>query len=296
MFVIGAVALFCSLSFAQRNFDTVVVRATKLSDAVWLLTGSGGNIGVCSGDDGTFIIDDQFAPLTEKIKAAIGEIEKVKAPIRFVINTHWHGDHTGGNENMGKDGAVIIAHDNVRKRMSEERFNEVAKTTIPGSPKVALPVVTFADDITLHFNGDDMLISHVNPAHTDGDAVIYFSKANIIHMGDVFFSGTYPFIDISSGGSINGMVTAVDKILPTIDDATQVIPGHGRVATKSDLRAYRDMLATIRDKVLVLVRKGKTLDEVKAEKPTKDFDNQWGGGFVNPDRFVETVYQSLAKK
>jgi len=156
--------------------------------------------------------------------------------------------------------------------------------------------VTFADDITLHFNGDDMLISHVNPAHTDGDAVIYFSKANIIHMGDVFFSGMYPFIDISSGGSINGMITAVDKILPTIDDATQVIPGHGRMGTKSDLRAYRDMLASIRDKVLTLVRKGKTLDEVKAEKPTKDFDNQWGGGFMNPDRFVETVYQSLAKK
>lgn len=281
---------------AQRNFDSVTVRSIQLSDAVWMLTGSGGNIGLSFGEDGTFIIDDQFAPLTEKIKAAIAEIAKSKQPVKFVINTHWHGDHTGGNENMGKDGAIIIAHENVRKRMSAEHFNEFFKSATPPSPKAALPVVTFTEDITLHLNGDDVQIFHVNPAHTDGDAVVYFTKANIVHLGDLFFWSFYPFIDVSSGGDINGMVAAVDRILPMINDDTKIIPGHGRVAGKRELRTYREMLSSIRDTILSLVRKGKSLDEVKAAKPTIDFDNQWGGGFMSPDRFVEIVYQSLAKK
>ncbi|HJW27761.1 MAG TPA: MBL fold metallo-hydrolase [Saprospiraceae bacterium] len=281
---------------AQRNFDTVQVRANQLSDAVWMLTGSGGNIGVSSGEDGTVIIDDQFAPLSDKIKKAVAEIAKSNTPIKFVVNTHWHGDHTGGNENFGKDGAVIIAHENVRKRMSEERFNEFVKSTIPASPKVALPVVTFTEDITLHLNGDDVQIFHVNPAHTDGDAIIYFTKANIVHMGDVFFWGSYPFIDISSGGSINGLVAAVDRVLPMLNEDVKIIPGHGTLANKDNLRSYRDMLASVRDAIVAMIRRGKSLDEVKAAKPTKEFDAQWGKGSSPSDRFVEIVYQSLAKK
>jgi cyclase len=293
--LIASATLYTAVE-AQRNFDTVQVRANQLSDAVWMLTGSGGNIGVSSGEDGTVIIDDQFAPLSEKIKKAVADIAKSNAPIKFVINTHWHGDHTGGNENMGKDGAVIIAHENVRKRMSEEHFNESVKSTTPASPKAALPIVTFAEDITLHLNGDDLDIFHVNPAHTDGDAIIYFTKANIVHMGDVFFSGSYPFIDVSSGGSINGVIAAVDRVLPMLNEDVKIIPGHGTLANKDNLRSYRDMLASIRDAVVAMVRRGKSLDEVKAAKPTKEFDAQWGNGSMTPDRFIEIVYQSLAKK
>jgi cyclase len=292
---VACITLYSTME-AQRNFDTVQVRANQLSDAVWMLTGSGGNIGVSSGEDGIVIIDDQFAALSDKIKKAVAEIAKSSAPIKFVVNTHWHGDHTGGNENMGKDGAVIIAHESVRKRMSEGHFNEFTKSTIPASPKMALPVVTFTEDITLHLNGDDVQIFHVNPAHTDGDAIIYFTKANIVHMGDVFFWGSYPFIDISSGGSINGLVAAVDRVLPMLNEDVKIIPGHGTLANKDNLRSYRDMLASVRDAVVAMIRRGKSLDEVKAARPTKEFDAQWGKGSSPPDRFVEIVYQSLAKK
>ncbi len=296
IYYLSAIFCYCGSSFSQRNYDTVQVRAQQISTTISMLTGAGGNIGVCHGGDGVFIIDDQFAPLTEKIKKAIADLTQSSAPIRFIINTHWHGDHTGGNENLGKEGAVIIAHENVRKRMSEEHFNEFFKSTTPPSPKSSLPVVTFTQDVTLHLNGDDAFVFHVDPAHTDGDAIIYFSKANVIHMGDIFFWGMYPFIDISSGGSINGMIAAVDRVLPKINDETKIIPGHGTLASKKDLRAYREMLVSIRDTILSLVRRNKTLDEVIAAKPTKDFDELWGKGFLSSEKFVELVYKSLAKK
>jgi glyoxylase-like metal-dependent hydrolase (beta-lactamase superfamily II) len=180
--------------------------------------------------------------------------------------------------------------------MSAEHFNEAFKSTTPPSPKAALPIVTFAEDVTLHFNGEDVHVFHVDPAHTDGDAIVHFPKANIIHTGDIFFQGMYPFIDVSSGGSLNGMITAVEKLLLVADEQTKIIPGHGKLGNKNDLRSYRDMLKSVRDHVVDLVRRGKTLDEVKAARPTKDFDDQWGKGFLSPDKFVEIAYQSLAKK
>jgi glyoxylase-like metal-dependent hydrolase (beta-lactamase superfamily II) len=237
------------------------------------------------------LVDDEFAPLVPKIRAAVTQLSP--KPIRFVINTHWHGDHTGGNAPMGEAGAVIVAHDNVRKRMSTEQFNAFRKRTTPPSPAMALPIVTFAQGVTFHVNGDDLEVIHVASAHTDGDAVILFRKANVLHIGDVFFNGFYPFIDSGSGGSIDGVVAAIDVLLPRLDDQTKVIPGHGPLGTKVDLEKYRDMLATIRDRIKKGIQEGKSQDQVVASKPSAEFDKVWGGGFLKPDTFVALTYDSL---
>ena len=238
-------------------------------------------------------MDDQFAPLTDKIVAAIRAI--TDKPVRFVVNTHWHADHTGGNENFAKAGAVIVAHDNVRKRMSTEQFNEVFKSTTPASPRAALPVVTFAQSVTLHLNGDAVQVTHVPPAHTDGDSIVHFTKANVIHMGDLFMNGSYPFIDVGSGGHVDGVVGAAEKALAMANDQTKIIPGHGPLADKASLQAFRDMVATIRDRVAALVKEGKSLEEVQAAQPSKEFDAKWGGGFMKPEQFVGLIYASLKR-
>jgi len=286
--------LAAAVAAAQnQDFSKVEVSAQTLAPGISMLTGAGGNIGVSVGDDGAFIIDDQFAPLTDKIKTAVAKL--TSKPIRFVINTHWHGDHTGGNENFGTGGAVIIAHDNVRRRMSVQQVNEVLKTTTPPSPPVALPVITFAESVTLHLNGDEVHVVHVPPAHTDGDSIIHFTKANVVHLGDLYMNGFYPFIDPGSGGSVDGVVDAADKALAMVNDQTKIIPGHGPLATKATLKEYRDMLATIRDRIRTQVTAGKSLADVQASKPTKDFDEKWGNGFMKPDQFVGLVYGLLKK-
>lgn len=283
------------VSHAQDDdFSKVEMRTEKVADGVYMLAGAGGNIGVSAGDDGVFLIDDEFAPLTDKIRAAVAAINP--KPIRFLVNTHWHGDHTGGNENLGKAGVVIIAHDNVRQRMSTEQFIAAFNSKVPAAPAAALPVITFADAVTLHLNGDDMHSFHVPPAHTDGDTIIHFRKANVIHGGDIVFAGMYPFIDLSSGGSLEGVIGAVERILALCDDKTRIIPGHGPVIGKAELQKYHDVLALARSRVGALVRQGKTLDEVKAAKPMADHDAVWGAGFINPDRFLEIAYNSLAGK
>lgn len=278
---------------AQQNLDTVQVTAQKLSDRLYVLFGSGGNIGLSVGDDGAFIVDDQFAPLSEKIKAAVARVST--KPIRFVVNTHWHGDHTGGNEKMGQAGAVIVAHENVRKRMSVDQLLRRGgnASTTKASPYAALPVITFAEDITLHLNGDSVHVMHVPPAHTDGDALIYYEKANAIHMGDTFFAGRYPFIDTATGGTIDGIIGAADKALAVTNATTQVIPGHGPVSTRKDLQQYRDVLTTIRGRILALVLAGKSLEQVTAARPTAEYDTPWGTGFINAGTFIETVYADL---
>lgn len=275
----------------QEDFTKVEVVPTKVTEGVYMLTGRGGNIGVSVGPDGVFLIDDQYAPLTDKIRAAVKTLSD--GPIRFVLNTHWHGDHTGGNENLGKSDVVIVAHENVRRRMSVEQFIEAFGSKVPASPKVALPVVTFTDAVTFHLNGDDIRSFHVAPAHTDGDTVVQFAKANVVHMGDCFFNGMYPFIDLSSGGSLEGVIAAADKVLGVVDPNTKIIPGHGPVADKAALQAFRDMLVGVRDRVQPMVKAGKTLDEVKAAQPTKAFDEKWGQGFMKADVFLGIVYQSL---
>ena len=280
-------------AFAQGQFDNVQIKTVKVSNNVYMLVGAGGNIGLSIGEDGAFMIDDQFAPLTEKILAAVGKL--TDQPVRFLINTHWHGDHVGGNENMGKTGTIIVAHENVRERMSAENFMEAFNRTVPASPKAALPIVTFEDAVTIHWNGDDIHVLHVDPAHTDGDSIIHFRKANVLHMGDTFFKGAYPFIDVSSGGSIDGVIAAADTALKMCNDETKIIPGHGELAAPDDLRKYRDVLQAVRDRVRSLVDAGKSREEVIAAKPSASFDTEWGGGFMKPDVWIGIVFDGMAK-
>jgi len=279
---------------AAQNFDTIQVKAQPLRGGVYMLTGSGGNIGLSVGTDAAFVIDDQYAPLSAKILAAIKAITPL--PVRFVVNTHWHFDHTGGNENMGNAGAILVAHENVRKRLSADQFIEFLRRTEKAAPPAALPAVTFTDSITFHINGDDLVAFHVPPAHTDGDVIVHFAKANVIHMGDVFVRYGYPFVDLSTGGNVSGIVSAADRVLAVCNPETKVIPGHGAVADCATLKAYRDMIATIRDRVSAAMRAGKSLDAIKAAKPTADFDARVGGTFVNADQFVEFTYRSLGGK
>ena len=291
-----------SQSFVRYLFLVMAILVSPISSAdeiqtvevtkdIFMLTGKGGNIGLSVGSSGVLLIDDKYAPASENILIAIAK--KTNAPVRFVINTHWHGDHTGGNENMGKAGAVIVAHDNVRKAMSKDQFIEVFNMKAPASPKIALPVITFADAITFHWNDDTIEVTHVAPAHTDGDSVIYFKQANVIHAGDTFFNKMYPFIDVSTGGSIAGMISATDKLLILANDKTKIIPGHGPLADKGELQVYRDMLVTMKKRISDLKNSGKTRDDVIAAKPTADFDLAWGNGFLKPDVWVGIVYDSL---
>ena len=287
------ISIFTSLGFAQ-NFDKVQIKSKKVADGVFMLIGSGGNIGISAGVDGVFMIDDQFAPLTQKIKRAVAAISDM--PIRFVINTHWHYDHTGGNEELGEMGSIIVAHENVRKRLSTEQFLTFFNTKVPPKTKSGLPVITFTRDVTFHLNGDEIYVFHVKNAHTDGDAVIHFSKNNVVHMGDIYFSGIYPFIDLDAGGSVNGIIDAINQVLPLMNSSTQVIPGHGPLSNRSQLVAYRGMLITIRDRILKAIKAGKGLEEVLNTSPTSDFDADWGKGFIKGNAFVKILYQDLSGK
>lgn len=212
-----------------------------------------------------------------------------------MVNTHWHGDHTGGNAALAGSGAIIVAHDNVRRRMSSEQFLEAFKATVPPSPAAALPVVTFADQLSFHWNGEEIRVFHAEPAHTDGDAIVHFPRSNVIHTGDIFFNGLYPFIDGSSGGSVAGMLQAVDQVLALANAGTRIIPGHGPLASRADLVAYRTMLVTVTDRISALIREGKTLDQVVAARPTAEFDAAWGNGFLNPESFVAITYNVLSR-
>jgi cyclase len=272
----------------------VEIKTQKIAGSVSMLVGRGGNIGVSMGQDGAFLIDDEYAPLTPKIKAAVAALGD--KPLRFLLNTHWHGDHTGGNKDMGEAGVLIVAHENVRRRMSTDQFIAAFKETVPASPQIALPVVTFTDAVTFHLNGDEIRAFHVPPAHTDGDAIIQFRTANVVHMGDTFFNGLYPFIDVSSGGNIDGMIGACDIVLKLVDAGTKIIPGHGPLGTREDLAAYRAMLVGVRAAIASLVAAGRTLEQAVAAHPTAQWDAQWGQGFLKPDEFVSIVYGDIAAR
>jgi glyoxylase-like metal-dependent hydrolase (beta-lactamase superfamily II) len=280
-------------AFAQQDFSNVQIKTIAVAEGVYMLSGRGGNIGLSVGEDGAFLIDDQYAPLTDKIQAAIAAV--TDKPVRFLVNTHWHGDHTGGNENIGKGGTIIVAHDNVRKRLAKGQYMKVFDANIPPAPPGALPVITFADGVTFHWNNETLEVLHSKSAHTDGDAVIYFKNANVVHVGDLFFIGIYPFIDAGSGGSLEGVIAGVDDVLGRIDDNTRVIPGHGPLGNKADLTAYRDMLVTIQGKMTKMMNEGKNMDEIVAAKPTADYDAKWGGGFLKPDQWVKIVYSVMPK-
>ena len=292
LLVFLGILLTAGVAHAQeQDWSKVTIKTIKVTESIYMLQGSGGNIGVSVGEDGVIVIDDQYAPLTPKIQEAISKLST--KPIKFVINTHWHGDHVGGNENLAAAGAVIIAHDNVRKRMSSEQFIALMSTKVPPSPEKALPIVTFTSDITLHFNGEDIHVMHVDATHTDGDAVIVFPKAKVIHMGDCYMTISYPFADISSGGSFDGFISTSDKIAGMADATTKIIPGHGPLSNAAELKAWRDMLVEIRAAVKKLAAGGKSLADVQKAKPTAKWDEKWGGKFIKADQVVEFAYTAV---
>ena len=290
--IVLALSIAPSLS-AQQDFSQVKVTVVPVVPGVYMLQGSGGNIGLSVGGGGAFVIDDEYAPLTERIRAAIATV--TPNPVRFVVNTHWHGDHAGGNENMATGGAIVVAQENVRRRMGTEQFNALFKSTTPASPAGALPVITFTDEIAFYVNGDSVQVMHVANAHTDGDALVMFRGANVVHMGDTFFNGMYPYIDVSSGGSLVGMIAATDRGLAMTNESTRFIPGHGPLADRASLMAYRKMLSTVRDRIGALIAKKRTLAQVLAAKPLADYDETWGKSFMKPEQFLTIAYTSLSK-
>ena len=275
---------------------TVHAQADKISpvpvtDQIYMIAGKGGNVGIFTGDDGTFLIDDNFAPLTEKIIEAIKSIGGDYP--KFLINTHYHGDHTGGNENFGKGGTLIFSHDNVRERLKNGSFIEAFNMKSGATAPEGLPVVTFSKTINFHLNGDTVQAIHVAHAHTDGDSFIYFKEANVIHAGDIFFNGFYPFIDVTHGGSLKGTVQAVDEILALIDNDTKIIPGHGPLGDKAQLESYRAMLWTAYERLRKLKAEGKTAQEAAAAKPLEDLEPIWGDGIFKGDRWIELIYTGV---
>ncbi len=271
--------------------DEVKIESIKVTDQIYMFTGSGGNLGLFIGQDGTFLIDDQFAPLTEKI---IAEVKAVGGDFpKFLINTHYHGDHTGGNENLGKGGTLIISHDNVRDRLRNGAFIREFNMKMAAVDPAGLPVITFSEDISFHLNGDTVQAIHVPHSHTDGDAIIYFSSANVIHAGDVIFSGFYPFIDVSHGGSIKGMINGVKLILSLSDENTKIIPGHGPLTNRAELSSYLTMLETAYERLRKLKADGKTAQEAIAAKPLADLEEEWGDGLFNGDKWIEIIYPGV---
>jgi len=263
------------------------IETVNLAPGIYMLIGRGGNIGVSVGRDGAAIIDDQFADMAPKIRAAVALLSE--KPVQFVINTHLHGDHTGGNDAFGAAGAVIIAHDNVRKRLGSDQVNPSNNQPIPARAREALPVVTFADSASLHFNDEDLEFTHLPNAHTETDIVVRFRKANILHMGDLF-TGGFPFIDGNTGGTLDGLILAHEKVLAGIDDTTRLIRGHGPLGNRAELQAYHDMLVVVRDRIAKLVKSGKTQEEVLAARPTKEFEEKYGGGNFNAEQWIGRAY------
>jgi cyclase len=274
----------------------VELKTTPVAGVISMIEGvngfAGGNVAVSVGDDGVVLVDDELAPLSAKLKARVALL--TKKPVRFVINTHWHFDHVGGNPTFGGGGALIVAHDNVRKRLSVDTVMEMGPTKlpIPATPPAGLPVVTFAEEVTLHLNGDDIHIVHVPPAHTDTDAFVHFKKANVIHTGDVYVSEGYPIVDPNSAGRFEGFVEGTSRMLALADDQTRIIPGHGPIVGKAELAAWHDMVVKVRDRVAKLKAAGKTLEQVKAAKPSAEFDPKYGQGFIKPDMLVEAAYKT----
>ncbi|MEP6919586.1 MAG: MBL fold metallo-hydrolase [bacterium] len=292
---IFAIAIVC-LSFvhvaAQQDFSKVEIKVTKIAGNVYLLEGSGGNIGVSVGKDGILIVDDQFAPLADKIKGALKTLGDGK--LKFVLNTHWHGDHTGGNVVFGPE-APIIAHDNVRKRLATEQHQEFFKRTTPPSPAEALPVITFDSSLSVHFNGEEIKVIHFPHGHTDGDSVIFFTGSNVVHMGDDMFATRFPFVDLESGGSVQGLIKNIAEIIPKLPAGVKLIPGHGPVSTVDDLKAYHRMLVETTDIVAQKMKVGKTLEQMKKEGLPEKW-KEWGTGFIKTDLWIETIFRSLSQK
>jgi len=288
LLIVLSIASISSLSAQDK---AVEFSSFQLSDTVYMLKGSGGNVGISTGEDGLFIIDDQVKPVTAELLQAIRKISD--KPVRIVVNTHYHADHVGGNEAIGSTGAVIIAHDNIRKRMTTEQVSIFMNSTTPPYAQDALPLVTFNDRMSLHMNGETATAYHVPSGHTDGDAIIHFPLSNVIHMGDMFFNGLYPYVDLDAGGSLQGLVAASDLALSLADEATRIIPGHGPFAVTEDLKNYRDYLVKASANVQELIDKDMTLAQIIAAEPTREWDAELGKTWITPPQFVTFIYNSL---
>jgi glyoxylase-like metal-dependent hydrolase (beta-lactamase superfamily II) len=282
----------------NRDFSKVQIKVTKVSGNIYMLEGEGGNIAASVGEDGIVIVDDQYAPLAEKIQAALKDLKITDEPVRFVINTHYHGDHTGGNEPFANAGSTVIAQDNVRKRLEAGGTagnGGSMKVEVKPSPKGALPVITFEHDVTVHLNGEDIRALHFPAGHTDGDAVIFFPKNNVVHMGDDFVRYGFPFIDVASGGSVLGMIVAMEKVSAQLPPDVKVIPGHGAISNLDDVREYVKMLKETAAVVQKALSEHKTLEQMKQEKILEPW-KKWSGEFIDSDKFIETLYNSLTGK
>lgn len=295
-----ALLLFARLPSAQdQDFSKVQIKVTKVSGNIYMLEGSGGNIAASVGDDGIVIVDDQYAPLADKIAAALKNIGVTDKPVRFVINTHYHGDHTGGNAPFASQGATVIAQDNVRKRLETGgkagNGGSIAMEAKPAE-KGALPIVTFDHDVTVHLNGEDIRALHFPAGHTDGDAIIFFPKANVVHMGDDFVRYGFPFIDVASGGSVQGMIAACDKVISLLPSDVKVIPGHGELSNLSEVHDYVTMLKGTTAAVEAALKNGSTLDQMKKDKILAAWDKQYASKFITQDVFIETLYNSLTNQ
>jgi glyoxylase-like metal-dependent hydrolase (beta-lactamase superfamily II) len=275
------------------QFD-MTLKTTKLTDSLYLLEGAGGNVAVFVWDEGVLLVDDKLAPASADVKTAVAAI--TPKPIRFVVNSHWHRDHSGGNEAMATDGSVVVAHENVRRRMSVDSFVAVFGRNVPASPPKALPIVTFTRDVTFHLGDEEISVVHVDPAHTDGDSFVRFRRANFVHMGDCYLNGSFPVIDSSSGGLFSGTIAAADTALGMLDAGTRIIPGHGPIATAPELRQWREMLETILQRVKTSAVAGKTLDQVKADRPAGEWEGSFPRSFVTSDHVVEEAYRESAPR
>ncbi len=292
-----AVLGFATLLTAQdQDFSKVQIKVTKVSGNIYMLEGAGGNIAASVGEDGIVIVDDQYAPLADKIAAALKGIGVTDKPVRFVINTHYHGDHTGGNAPFASGGSTIIAQDNVRKRLEtggQAGIGSSMSREQKPAPQGGLPIITFENDVTVHLNGEDIRALHFPSGHTDGDAIVFFPKANVVHMGDDFVTYGYPFIDVISGGSVQGIISACDKVAAQLPNDVKVIPGHGQLATLSDVREYSAMLKGTSTAVQAAINQGKSVDQMKKDKVLAAWDKKYSGQFITSDLFIETLYNSL---
>jgi cyclase len=285
----GALASSQQVPIVQmpRPPEDVKIETVNVAPGIYMLVGRGGNIGLTVGTDGAAIIDDQFADMVPKIRSAVALLSE--KPVHFVINTHLHGDHTGGNDAFGAAGAVIIAHDNVRRFLGSDQVNPSNNQAIPARAREALPVITFADTATLHFNDDDLEFTHLPNAHTATDIIVRFRKANVLHMGDCF-TGGFPFIDGNTGGTFDGLIAGQEKVLAMVDDNTKIIRGHGALGNKAELQAYHDMLVVVRDRIAKLVKAGKTQEQVVEARPTKEFEEKYGGGSFDAAQWIGRAY------
>ena len=290
---LAAALLASATSFAQQDFSGVEIQTIPVRDGLYMLLGSGGNIALSTGSDGAFIVDTQYAALSDKIMAAVRAAGG--GDVRFVVNTHFHGDHTGGNENFGNAGATIMAQDNVQVRLSTAQVSTLDGSTTPPAPKAAIPVVTYPERMTFHWNGTAVNLYYAPNAHTDGDSIVHYTDLNAFHMGDTFFNGGFPFIDVGAGGSLAGYIAAAESVLARSNSDTLIIPGHGALATPDDLRAFLDMLRTVNGRITSMIERGMTEDEVVAANPTSEYNAQWGGGFMNAETFTRFAYQGMQR-